>query len=334
MINVSKRGGFRGRAGTQALSLLGTSPNAIVLRALSEGPTSLAELQARGGAPSSTLRARLKDLAKTEVVVARRSGRCPRRSAEYELTDAGEGLLAVAEVVEGWLGESPKGSRGFGGDGARAAIGALTEGWSATLLRALAAKPLSVADLDCLISAFNYPSLERRIAAMRHAGQVEARPMQGRETPYAVTSWLRRGVAPLLAAIRWERRYLNGSGVPVACMDVEAALLLAMPLLELEPAISGSCRLAVELPGGEEQRVAGVLVDLEGGSVVSCRSRLDGSADAWASGSIGAWLGALIDHDAGSLELGGDGRLARSLVAGLHDALFATAGRREVALAG
>jgi DNA-binding HxlR family transcriptional regulator len=333
MINVSKRGGLRGRAGTQALSLLGTSPNAIVLRVLSEGPTSLAELQARGGAPGSTLRARLKDLAKAEVVVARRSGGFPRGSAEYELTDAGEGLLGVAEVVEAWLGESPNGSRGFGGDGAKAAIGALAEGWSATLLRALAAKPLSVADLDCLISAFNYPSLERRITAMRHAGQVEARPMKGRETPYAVTSWLRRGVAPLLAAIRWERMHLNGSGAPVACMDVEAAFLLAMPLLELEPGISGSCRLAVELSSGGEQRVAGVFVDLEADSVVSCKSRLDGRADAWASGSIGAWFRALIDSDAGSLELGGDGRLARSLVAGLHEALFAMADRREAAFA-
>lgn len=333
MINVSKRGDFRGRAGTQALSLLGTSPNAIVLRVLAEGPTSLAELQGRGGSPGSTLRARLKDLVSADVVVTRRNRGFPRRSAEYELTDAGEGLLAVAEVVEGWLGESPNDSRGFGGDGAKAAIGALAEGWSASLLRALAAKPLSVADLDSLISAFNYPSLERRIAAMRHAGQVEARPMKGRETPYAVTNWLRQGVAPLLAAIRWERMYLNGSGAPVAGIDLEAAFLLAMPLLELGPELSGSCRLSVELPSAGEQRVAGVVANVEDGSVVSCMSRLDGSVDAWASGSIGAWFRALIDCDGGSLELGGDGRLARTLVSGLHDALFVRAHCRDEAFA-
>ena len=302
--------------------MLGTSPNAIVLRALEEGPTSLADLQGRGGSPGSTLRARLKDLAKAGVIVARRSRGFPRGSAEYELTDAGEGLLVVAEIVEAWLGESPNGDQGLGGDGAKAAIGALAEGWSATLLRALAAKPLSVADLDSLIKAFNYPSLERRIAAMRHVGQVEARPMKGRETPYAVTTWLRRGVAPLLAAIRWECLYLNGSTVPVAGIDVEAAFLLAMPLLEFEPGLSGSCRLAVELPGRREQRLAGVLTSLEQGSVESCISRLDGSVDAWASGSIGAWFRALIDFDGESLELGGDGRLARTLVVGLHEVLF------------
>jgi DNA-binding HxlR family transcriptional regulator len=313
--------------------LLGTSPNAIVLQVLAEGPANLAELQGRGGSPGSTLRARLRDLVNAEVVVARRTRGFPRGPAEYELTDAGEGLLAVAEIVEGWLNESPNGSRGFGGDGAKAAIGALAEGWSTTLLRALAAKPLSVADLDSLISTFNYPSLERRIAAMRHAGQVEARPMKGRETPYAVTTWLRRGVAPLLAAIRWERLHLNGSGVPVAGMDVETAFLLAMPLLELEPGVSGSCRLAVELPGAGEQRLAGVLANLEDGSVASCMSRLDGSVDAWASGSVGAWFRALIDRDGGSLELGGDGRLARTLVAGLHESLFAKARRGDEAFA-
>jgi DNA-binding HxlR family transcriptional regulator len=328
MVGVSKRGDVRGRAGTRALSLLGTAPNAIVLRALGEGPGSLAELQSRGGSPGSTLRARLKGLVDADVIIARHSRCFPRGSAEYELTAAGEDLLPVVEVLDRWLTEAPTGSRPLGGDGAKAAIGALVEAWSATLLRALAATPLSVADLDSLINAFNYPSLERRIAAMRHAGQVEARPASGRETPYTVTSWLRRGVAPLLAAIQWERRHLNGSGAPVSAMDVEAAFLLAMPLLELEPEVAGSCRLAVELPSGGGPCVAGVLATL-GKGTASCTSRLDGSADAWASGSLAAWLRALIDREGGSLELGGDGRLARILVSALHEALFAKARRGD-----
>jgi DNA-binding HxlR family transcriptional regulator len=329
MAGVSKRGDIRGRAGTRALSLLGTSPNPVVLQILAEGPSSLSELQGRGGSPGSTLRARLKDLVAVGAIVARRNRGFPRRSAEYELTEAGEDLRRVAEVVERWLAESPNAGRPFGGDCAKAAIGALVEGWSATLLRALAAKPLSVADLDSLISTINYPTLERRIAAMRNAGQVEARPANGRETPYAVTTWLRRGVAPLLAAIRWERSHLGADSVPIAGIDVEAAFLLLMPLLELDGELSGKCRLAVELPAAGKHRVAGVLADVEEGSVTSCTSRLDGDADAWASGSAGAWFRALIDDDEASLELGGDGRLARTLVAGLHEVLFAPAPRRE-----
>jgi DNA-binding HxlR family transcriptional regulator len=303
--------------------LLATSPNPVTLEVLADGPSRLVELQGRGGAPSSTLRARLKDLIDADVIVVRRGRSFQRGSAEYELTDAGEDLLVVADVLEHWLAESPNASRPFAGNCAKAAIGALVGGWSTALLRALAAKPLSVADLDSLIASLNYPSLERRIAAMRHAGQVEACPANGRETPYAVTTWLRRGVAPLLAAIRWERLHLAESSAPVGGIDVEAAFLLAMPLLRLDQELSGRCRLSVELPVGGEHRVAGVLAGLEEGSVASCTSRLDGTADAWASGSVGAWFRALIDHDGASLELGGDGRLARTLIAGLHRALFA-----------
>jgi DNA-binding HxlR family transcriptional regulator len=310
--------------------LLATSPNAIVLRALAAGPSNLSELQGRAGAPGSTLRARLKELIDADAIVAHRSGGFRRGATEYELTRAGDDLLAVAGVLEAWLAESSDANRAFGGHAAKAAIGALSEGWSASLLRALAAKPLSVADLDSLIADFNYPSLERRVAAMRHAGLVEARAANGRETPYAVTAWLRRGVAPMLAAIRWERSHLNGNCASVAGLDVEALFLLAMPLLTLDPELSGTCRLSVELVGNGDRPHAGVLTSIEDGVVTSCTSRLSGDADAWASGSLGAWLRALIDEDKAALELGGNGRLARSLISGLHRALFASEMPREL----
>ena len=330
---MSKRADPRGRAGARALSLLGTAPNMVVLEALAEGPGNLAELQGRGGAPGSTLRARLRDLVGAGAIVAHRANGNGRAGAAYELTDAGRDLLEVAETLQRWVGESPSGDDPFGADRTKAAIRSLVDAWSATLLRALAAKPLSIADLDSLISALNYPSLERRIAAMRNAGQVKARPANGRETPYAVTSWLRRGAAPLLTAIRWERLHPVSGGAPVTAMDIEAIFLLAMPLLEVEGDVSGSCRLAVELPANGGQRLAGVLVDVEGGSVAACTSRLDNSADAWASGPLASWLRALIDQDCASLERGGDGGLARSLVVGLHRALFAPAERGDAVAA-
>lgn len=256
------------------------------------------------------------------MVVARRGRAFRRASAEYELTDAGRDLLVVAGALERWLEESPKASRTFADNFPKAAIGALTEGWSATLLRALAAKPLSVADLDSLISAFNYPSLERRIAAMRNVGLVEAQRSNGRETPNAVTPWTRRAVAPILAGIRWEREYLPEGSAPVGRIDVEAMLLLATPPLKLDPELRGSCRLSIELPVNGTRPVAGVLAVVEGGSVRSCTSRLDGGADAWASGTLSAGLRALAEGDDASLELGGDGGLARALVGGLHRELF------------
>lgn len=261
------------------------------------------------------------------MVVSRRGRAFHRASAEYELTDAGRGLFVVAGVLERWLKESPMASRTFGGNFSKAAIGALIEGWSATLLRALAAKPLSVADLDSLIGAFNYPSLERRIAAMRNVGLVEALRPDGRETPNAVTPWMRRAVAPILAGIRWEREHLPEGGAPVGRIDIEAMLLLATPQLKLGPELRGRCRLSIELPVNGGSPVAGVLADVEGGSVRSCTSRLDGEADAWASGTLSAGLRALTEGDDASLELGGDGGLARALVGGLHRELFGPAAR-------
>ncbi len=322
---MPNRRGIKERAGTQALSLLGTPPNPFVLRALAEGSSSLAELQSRGGSPRSTLRTRLRDLIAAGVI-AQRSLDFPRVSA-YELTPAGEELLFVAEALERWLGESPTTHCPLGGEGAKAAIGALAEGWSATLLRALAAKPLSIADLDSLIVTFNYPSLERRIAAMRLCGQVEACVDRGREIPYAVTAWLRHGVAPLLAAIRWEQRHPVEDVGPLAAIDVEAVFLLAMPMLKLSRDLSGRCRFAVELPKGDGKRLAGALTELQEGALTACSSRLEGSVEAWASGPVAAWLGALIDGDMTSLELGGDGRLARAIVGDMHRVLFGATAR-------
>jgi DNA-binding HxlR family transcriptional regulator len=322
------------RAGSRSLLLLGTPPNIFVLQALEERPCSLAELQGRGGSPGSTLRARLRDLISAGAIIPRDRD-FPSGASGYELTVAGEELLLVAEALECWLEESPGASRPFGGEGAKAAIKALADGWSATLLRELAVKPLSITDLDDSIESFNYPALGRRIAAMRLAGQVGPAVANGRETLYAVTPWLRRGIAPLLAAIHWERRHLADDCAPVSGIDVETIFLLAMPLLELDGESVGSCRLAVEFPKGHAPRLAGVLVELGAGSVPSCAPRLDGRVDAWASGSVGAWLRALIDSDLASLELGGDGRFARAVVDGLHRELFVQSQREaEVQLLG
>jgi DNA-binding HxlR family transcriptional regulator len=243
---------------------------------------------------------------------------------EYRLTPAGEALLPVAGVLGAWLEEAPGAARPLGGAEAKAAVGALSEGWSAMLLRPLAARSLSLAELDELIARLNYPALERRIAAMRDAGQVEALPARGRETPYAVTPWLRRAAAPLLAAIAWEREHL-ADAPRTGRIDFEALLLLAVPLLRIDPAATGSCRIAVELPAGgnSEPAVAGLRIDLREGTVTSCSSRLNGEqAGAWASGSDAAWLRALAEAEPGELELSGDRPLARLVAGGLHRALF------------
>lgn len=320
--NTVNGSGNGARSGAQTLVLLSTPLNTQILRALAEGPKQQAQLRQETGSPAqTTLRAQLKRLEQIGTLEKQRRNRFPG-VLEYDLGAAGRDLLFVADSLEDWLGRAPDGPLPLGGNGAKAAVKALAEGWSTTMLRALAGGPLSLTELDRVIAALSYPSLERRLAAMRLAGHVEASSGNGRGTPYAVTEWARRGVGPLATAARWERRHTPKSTARIGRIDIEAAFLLSIPLLSLPTDLSGSCRMAVELPGGREQRLAGVVVGVRRGQIESCTSRLQGTADAWASGSVAAWLDAVIDADANRIEPGGNSNLAGALLDSLHQELF------------
>ena len=302
--------------------LLAAPLHIAILRALANGSQSQIELRRAAGSPAqTTLRTHLNGLSTLGAITKRRRDSFPG-ALEFELTDAGRELLAITAALERWLANAPESPLELGTDAAKAPIKALAEGWSSTILRALAAKPLSLTELDRVIGALNYPSLERRLVAMRFAAQIEARRGNGRGTPYAVTDWLRQGVAPLLAAIRWERRHLAPAGAALTRLDIEATFLLTVPLLCLPNDLCGACRMAVELSNGRKHGLAGAIVELDEGRIVSCATRLQGYPDAWISGSSSAWLATLIDADADGLEVGGDGGLARTLLAGLHHSLF------------
>jgi DNA-binding HxlR family transcriptional regulator len=241
---------------------------------------------------------------------------------EYELTPAGRELLFVAKALDRWLAQAPGGPAPLGGSTAKGAIKALVDGWSATMVRALSAGPLMLTELDGVIGAYSYPALERRLASMRLAGLVEAHAGTSRGRPYAVSNWLRRSVAPLATAIRWERSNLADRTATLCRIDIEAAFLLALPLATMPNATAGRCRLAMEVANG--QRLAGVVTTIEDGAVRSCDTRIDGDADAWALGGPAAWLMALIEGDVSGLEVGGDGRLAKAVIGGVHQGLFVT----------
>jgi DNA-binding HxlR family transcriptional regulator len=319
---VTGRSGDGARAGARTLNMLAAPLNAQILRALREGPKQQADLRREAGHPAqTTLRSQLKKLVDAGAIEKRRRSSFPG-VLDYELSEAGADLLAVMATLERWLERAPEASLNLGDVPAKGAVKALTEGWSTTILRMLAAKPLTLTELDRVIASLNYPSLERRLSAMRLAGLVAASEADGRGTPYTVTSWARQGIAPIVAAARWERRHSPAGTAQVAKLDVETAFLLAVDLLSPPRDASGPCRLAVELREGKGPQFAGLLVAVSGGRVMSRTTRLDGDADSWALGSLAAWFAAVIDHDMARLELGGDSALARALVDDLHSALF------------
>jgi DNA-binding HxlR family transcriptional regulator len=241
---------------------------------------------------------------------------------EAKITPAGREMLFVAFVAERWLQAAPNGPLQFDSEEAEAAVAALVDGWSSTLMHALAARPLTLPALERAVEGLSRRALKRRLLAMQSAGQVEAHPSDGEGAVYAVTNWLRAGIAPLAAAARLELRNPTEDMVPIAPLDVEAAFLLTLPMLELPTDLSGSCRLGVEVEAGEEHRLAGATARVEEGRVVSCGIRLDEGADAWAIAPAADWLDTVIEPDAKRVKGGGDRRLASALLASLHGTLF------------
>ncbi len=312
------------RAGAHGLTLLSVPINVHVLTALEDGPLPLLDLRrAAGSPPQTTMRVHLKALTDSGVLLRRRQSDFPG-TVDLELGPAGRDLLTVARVLEAWLACSPEGPLELGSPAAKSVTKALVEAWSSNIVRALSAKAFSLTELNRLISTINYPSLERRLAALRLSHLVESSPGGGRARPYLVSRWMRQAIAPLTAAASWERRYVPIATPTIGRIDFEAAFLLAVPLLELPPDLRGACRLAVEVPGsnGADTSLAGVLIGVDGGRVTSCSSNLRGPASAWAIGSARAWLGAVIEGDVSRLEFGGDSELSMSVLAGLHETLY------------
>jgi DNA-binding HxlR family transcriptional regulator len=311
------------RAGAFALSLLSVPLNVHALQALEQEPTALIDLRrTMGSPPQTTMRGHLRTLTEIGAIECVRRAEFPV-TVDYALAAGGRELLGVSKVLQSWLEQSPEGPLRLGDPGAKSAVKALVGGWSSGIIRALAARPLSLTALSRLIAGLNYPSLERRLAAMRLAGQIEAVPGESRGTPYRATRWLRGAVAPLAAGSRWERNRAAANSAPIGRLDVEAAFLLTVPYLRLPAETSGACRMAVELQGGSASSgLAGVLTTVDAGRVVSCVSQLTGPADGWASGTPTAWMDAILENDIEALEIGGDGDLVRELTGGLRSGLL------------
>jgi DNA-binding HxlR family transcriptional regulator len=300
--------------------VLSTPLNFLILQALTERPMRLAELRKATGLPAqTTLRGHLASLNEIGLLVKRPTQKMPY-AVENELTPMGHEMLTVADRLESWLSEAPDGPIALESSAARGAVKALVDGWGSTMMRALASSPLSLTELDSLIAELSYPALERRLSSMRIAGLVEPQPGRGAGTPYGVTEWARRGVAPLAAASHCERVHMGPRSAPVTPIDIEAAFLLATPLASLPAGVAGLCQLEVEAGPGGVQQPAGVQVTVEGGRVAACVSRLESGPNTFAAGPAQAWFRAVKDGDLSQLRFGGGRELPEDLVAGLYAA--------------
>jgi DNA-binding HxlR family transcriptional regulator len=324
---IAQHGGAQdgvSRAGERVLTLLATPLNLSILRALSERPMRLAELRGAAGLPAqTTLRGHLRMLGEVGALTRSSTKEAPH-TVENELTPMGRELLDVADLLEGWLSRAPDRPIPLDSEAAKGIVKAFIEGWGSTIMGDLAARPMSLTELDSEISELSYPALERRLSSMRMAHLVEARRSQGTRVPYAVTEWARRGMVPLAAASRCERVHMGSAAAPVTQADIEAAFMLVTPLVGLEEKLSGSCRLEVEaIPGGLREP-AGVEVTVRRGAVIACEAGFSSDPGDFAAGSTSGWFTAILEGRPELLRFGGGGRLAKGVVRGLHRALIAS----------
>jgi DNA-binding HxlR family transcriptional regulator len=317
------------RAGTRVLSLFVSPLTARVLRAHVDGPKRLADIQATVGmAAESTVRATVSNLCEVGAIVKESVGNSSQ-AVETHLTEAGEEMVFVADVIDTWLTRAPGGPIPPDSEGAKTAVKALAGGWSSTLMRALASHPFTLTELSALIPEVSYPSLERRVNWMRMTGQIEPLEKEGRGTPYVVTDWLRHSIAPICAAGRCERRHVLGQSGPITSVEVETSFLLVLPLAPLPDHAAGTCMLAAQTDAanGEEEEVvpglAGVMVEVEGGVARSCQPEVSPGPSTWAVGTPEAWFDLVICGRVEDIRIGGRRpQLALDLASGLHYALF------------
>jgi hypothetical protein len=320
-------GGFRARAGALTLFYLASPMERSILLALLAEAATGAEVVGEIEAPDPEDPVPLEIITDPYLVEPADPDRDPNAPIDWETklrpSAAGLDLMFVGSVLERWLRDCPDGPLELGPE-AGPALSALLCGWSSTVLHALAAKPLTIAEVTEAVGILDYDVVEDRIEAMESAGQLEALDAEDDEDEerFEVTDWLRMAIAPLAAAARQELRHPLEDTAPIAAQDIQAAFLLTLPLLELPEEMSGTCSLAVELEQGVPGSPAGVTVRVEQGRVVSCDVGFDQGVEAWTAASVGDWLDTVIESDIKRVRSGGDRRLARRLLYELHETLF------------
>ncbi len=311
------------RAGSYALSLLVEPVRIRALTALGNENLSFRELSERiGRPPRSTAYRQLRTLIDVGVLSGRDRAE-KRKDHNFALTQSGRELRIVADVLDSWLSASPEGPAPVDTTPARSAVKALDAAWSSGIIRALSVRPLTLTELDRLIAELSYPQLERRLAALRRAGQIEmCTPVRTRPgTPYTATKWLRQALAPVISAIQWERSNLPARTTALTRRDFETIFLLALPAVTLPPGAVGSCRLVVQMEGERGPIRGGVMVEVDRGRIVSCSTRLSGSPSS-ASAPPGAWLRAITRGNLREFDVNDRTGLAAALLKGLHGFLF------------
>jgi len=238
---------------------------------------------------------------------------------KFQVTPLGEDLFRVHQALQRWLDERP-GGRPRRDALVRDALGPLLCGWSGTIVHAIAPEPLSLDELDRAVALLDREGARTHVERMVRSGMAAA-GTRGGEVRYGLSEWGRAAIAPLVAAVLYERRHDAEPTSPPDVFDVEAAFQMALPLIQLPPWMRGTVRLGAQIPGGEPL-IAGATVQVDRGVVLASSALLDEEPETWVTGDPLGWCETVIDPSAEKLHAGGDTELAAALLQALHQRLF------------
>ena len=234
---MPSRGRGRAAVGLRVLTVLATPLNYLDPRGRSaSGPMRLAELRRRdrpAGADDAARAPRQPGRDRRCRETADRPDALRGRE-RADADGAGDARRRPAPSRPGWA-QAPGGPASLAGGSAKGIVKAFVDGWGSTMMRSFGRGPMSLTELDRGIADLSYPALERRL--VEHAdGGAGPRPARrdGVGTPYAVTD-----VGPARGRAAGRGRALRaastcaGEAAPITRDDIEAAFLLALPLVDL-----------------------------------------------------------------------------------------------------
>jgi DNA-binding HxlR family transcriptional regulator len=302
------------RAGSVALLVLSDSLNLAVLQQLRDGPLTASELLDELRASRATRFKRLRQLEELGLIVREKHSGWPPPTY-CRLSEAGQGLLAVAERFEAWFKRRQLDEGGGELERARATK-ALASGWCSTLVRWLAESPRSATELEALTPPqTSHHEVKRALSALNEMGLAERLPRRiGRRHPYALTPSGREAAAPLAAAIHWERGHVLDADPAWEAPAAETLFYLAAPLASVPTGVEGTCSMLISEHGV-------VSMTISGGRLVARSPEPGEEAQAQIMGSGRAWLASLVSDKSEALETRGDPELSAVLILGLQQVI-------------
>jgi DNA-binding HxlR family transcriptional regulator len=198
--------------------------------------------------------------------------------------------------------------------------------WTLLIIRDLAAGPRRFVELQRVLPGISTEQLRSRLNRMVADGLLTRQ--RYREVPprvdYELTERSRELMPVLGALARWGYDWTWTAPRQGEDINIGAIFRLAPGLLTLPPEVRGTIDLVV---AGAEQERRFRLTAADGR--VDITERPDGAADATATGTVDAWIGALgPDGVIGSLSIDGKRGLAESLLAGFTAAAASRAAQR------